>query len=149
MGNDVILDKLDRYKSNGEAIRYIVSTDTFEEEDVTVDSTAEERRDAADMVKLNRLRLTDPIAYERLREEEQEGLLYQREPSRPNNTARARCSKPMQERACHRRRFRCSKLKQHRACHQLWESRMPCRTGPQTGLPMDQACLSQLCTSPW
>lgn len=76
VGKDVILDKLIRYKSNGEAIRYIVSTDTFEEEDVTVDLTAEERRDAADMVKLNRLRLTDPIAYERLREEEQR-LLYQ------------------------------------------------------------------------
>ncbi|POR34753.1 Protein CHROMATIN REMODELING 20 [Tolypocladium paradoxum] len=75
-GKDVILDKLINYKNNGEAIRYIVSTDTFEEEDLTVNLTAEERRDAEDMVKLNRLRVTDPKEYERQREEEQK-LLYQ------------------------------------------------------------------------
>ncbi|KFA68766.1 hypothetical protein S40285_01191 [Stachybotrys chlorohalonatus IBT 40285] len=65
MGKDRILDKLISYKDNGEAILSIVSTDTFEEEDVTIDLTQEERQEAANMVSLNRLRLVDPAEYER------------------------------------------------------------------------------------
>lgn len=78
MGKDRVLDKLIGYKDKGEAIRYIVSADTFEEEDPDVDLTAEERRDAEDMVKLNRLRLTDPEEYERKRDEEQRRDLQER-----------------------------------------------------------------------
>lgn len=78
IGKDRVLDKLISYKSNGEAIRSIVSTDTFEEEDPDVDLTAEERRDAEDMVKLNRLRMTDPEEYERQRGEEHRRLLMER-----------------------------------------------------------------------
>ncbi|KAM4060176.1 type III restriction enzyme, res subunit [Hirsutella rhossiliensis] len=78
VGKDRILDRLIKYKNSGEAIRSIVSTDTFEEEDPDVDLTAEERRDAEDMVRLNRLRATDPEEYERKREEESRRLLKER-----------------------------------------------------------------------
>lgn len=78
VGKDRILDRLIKHGNNGEAIRFIVSTDTFEQEDPDVDLTAEERRDAEDMVKLNRLRTTDPEEYERKREEEHRRLLQER-----------------------------------------------------------------------
>ncbi|PHH66121.1 hypothetical protein CDD81_184 [Ophiocordyceps australis] len=70
VGRDHILDKLIKFKSNGEAIRWIVSTDTFEEEDPTDKLTAEERRDAEELAKLNRLRLVDPAEYGRRLEED-------------------------------------------------------------------------------
>ncbi|KYK60081.1 chromatin-remodeling complex ATPase chain isw-1 [Drechmeria coniospora] len=62
-GKDRILDKLIDHDSDGATIRYIVSTDAFEEEDPTVNLTAEEQRETEDMVKLNRLRFADPDAY--------------------------------------------------------------------------------------
>ena len=72
VGKDVILDKLISYKSDGDKapIRFIVSTDTFEEEDPTNNLTAEELQEVDRMVKMNRLRLTDPKEYERLQEEQ-------------------------------------------------------------------------------
>ncbi|UNI14179.1 hypothetical protein JDV02_000836 [Purpureocillium takamizusanense] len=72
IGKDAILDKLISYTSNRERapIRFIVSTDTFEEEDPTNNLTAEELREVDQMVKMNRLRVTDPKEYERLQEEQ-------------------------------------------------------------------------------
>ncbi|PHH71170.1 hypothetical protein CDD83_5261 [Cordyceps sp. RAO-2017] len=82
VGKDRILDKLIGYKDRA-VIRSIVSTDTFEEEDGTEELTAEERQHAEDMVKMNRLRLTDPAEYERQREEEAQRLLTERVSSIP------------------------------------------------------------------
>ncbi|CAM1505355.1 Fc.00g109920.m01.CDS01 [Cosmosporella sp. VM-42] len=63
LGKDQILDKLIRYKKDGEAIRSIVSTDTFEEEDLDAKLTIDERREVDEEVRQNRLRATDPQEY--------------------------------------------------------------------------------------
>ena len=70
VGKDAILDKLVAFSGAEGAIRFIVSTDTFEEEDPTADLTAEDRKEASAMAKRNRLRATDPPAYQKLLEEE-------------------------------------------------------------------------------
>ncbi|KAF4457560.1 hypothetical protein F53441_610 [Fusarium austroafricanum] len=64
-GKDHILDKLIDHRKNGEAIRSIVTTDTFEEEDLGAALTEEENKQVAEMIKLNHLRATDPDEYER------------------------------------------------------------------------------------
>ncbi|KAI9166737.1 Protein CHROMATIN REMODELING 20 [Paramyrothecium foliicola] len=69
-GKDKILDALVGH-TNPEVIRSIVSTDTFEEEDVNVVLTTEERKEAETLVNMNRLRVTDPEEYKRLKEKEQ------------------------------------------------------------------------------
>ncbi|PHH72785.1 hypothetical protein CDD80_4259 [Ophiocordyceps camponoti-rufipedis] len=71
VGKDSILDALIGHKPNGEAIRRIVSTDTFEEEDPDDGLTAQEQRQAEDEAKMNHLRLTDPAEFERLRIQQQ------------------------------------------------------------------------------
>ncbi|KAH6888562.1 hypothetical protein B0T10DRAFT_573335 [Thelonectria olida] len=63
LGKDHVLDKLIQYKKDSQSIRYIISTDTFEEEDPDVTLTEVERRDVDSMVELNRLRLKDPAAF--------------------------------------------------------------------------------------
>ncbi|RCI11269.1 hypothetical protein L249_7226 [Ophiocordyceps polyrhachis-furcata BCC 54312] len=69
VGKDSILDALILHKSNGEAIRWIMSTDTFEEEDPEEGLTAQEQRHAEDMAKMNHLRLSNPDEFERLKRE--------------------------------------------------------------------------------
>jgi SNF2 family DNA or RNA helicase len=69
IGKDRILDCLVT-PPTGEGITKIVSTDTFEEEDINLNLTAEERREAEDLVRMNRLRLTDPAEYERMKEQQ-------------------------------------------------------------------------------
>lgn len=66
---DAVLEKLTA-GDVGEDIRYIVSAETFEEEENVV-LTAEEEKEARNLVNMNRLRLTDPEQYERLRGVEQ------------------------------------------------------------------------------
>jgi superfamily II DNA or RNA helicase len=68
-GKDVVLDKL-ICCGKGDKIASIVSTDTFEEEDENWRLTAEERKEAENMVERNRLRISDPQAYERIMERE-------------------------------------------------------------------------------
>jgi SNF2 family DNA or RNA helicase len=68
LGKDLILDKLIRLKENGEAIRSIVTTDTFEEEDLGATLTEEENKQVAEMIKLNHLRATNPEEYIRTRD---------------------------------------------------------------------------------
>lgn len=71
-GKDRILDRLIELPRGpgGVAITKIVSTDTFEEEDVNTNLTAEERRQAESLVLMNRLRQTDPEEYERRKAQE-------------------------------------------------------------------------------
>ncbi|KFH49000.1 DNA repair protein-like protein [Hapsidospora chrysogenum ATCC 11550] len=69
IGKDRILDCLVT-PPTGEGITKIVSTDTFEEEDVNLNLTAEERREAEGLVRMNRLRLTDPAEYEKMKEQQ-------------------------------------------------------------------------------
>ncbi|KAF4461178.1 DNA repair rhp54 [Fusarium albosuccineum] len=84
LGKDRILDKLIGLKKNGEAIRSIISTDTFEEEDPTATLTAEELKEIEDLVKL---RSTNPEEYQRtawqVDSKQQEELLAQHGPFRP------------------------------------------------------------------
>ncbi|KAJ6446528.1 chromatin-remodeling complex ATPase chain isw-1 [Purpureocillium lavendulum] len=80
VGKDVVLDKLISYKPRGAAIRFIVSTDTFEEEDPTGDLTPEELQEVGKSVKRNLLRATDPEGYERLLEEERQAEALRRLP---------------------------------------------------------------------
>jgi SNF2 family DNA or RNA helicase len=68
LGKDLILDKLIRLKGNGDAIRSIVTTDTFEEEDLGATLTEEENKQVAEMIKLNHLRATNPEEYIRTRD---------------------------------------------------------------------------------
>lgn len=63
-GKDHILDKLIAWRSHGEAVRSIISTDTFEEEDPDVELTAEERKEVDAMIQMNQL-ISDPIAYQK------------------------------------------------------------------------------------
>lgn len=67
-GKDHILDSLISYRYEGhpdqQLITDIVPTDTFDEEDPTHTLTEGEKQEAARMVSLNRLRLTDPGKFE-------------------------------------------------------------------------------------
>ncbi|SCB65225.1 unnamed protein product [Fusarium graminearum] len=65
LGKDPILDKLIKLRENGEAIRSIVSTDTFEEEDLNATLTEEENKAVTKMIELNRLRVSNPEEYAR------------------------------------------------------------------------------------
>ncbi|KAJ4141406.1 hypothetical protein NW768_000617 [Fusarium equiseti] len=77
VGKDQILDKLIKLRENGEAIRSIVSTDTFEEEDVSATLTEEEKREVEEMIKLSQLRVSHPEEYARLRNREDAALMEQ------------------------------------------------------------------------
>ncbi|KAM0221754.1 hypothetical protein ACHAPA_001047 [Fusarium lateritium] len=68
LGKDLILDKLISLKENGEAIRSIITTDTFEEEDLGATLTEEENKQVAEMIKLNYLRATNPEEYIKTRD---------------------------------------------------------------------------------
>ncbi|KAK7430085.1 hypothetical protein QQZ08_003476 [Neonectria magnoliae] len=68
LGKDRILDKLIRYKKDGEAIRSILSTDTFEEEDMDAKLSADELRDVKSMIEMNHLMFTDPDGYQRAKQ---------------------------------------------------------------------------------
>ncbi|KAF5690038.1 DNA repair rhp54 [Fusarium circinatum] len=63
LGKDRILDKLINHRKNGESIRSIVTTDTFEEEDLGAALTEDEKKQVAQMIELNRLRETNPEEY--------------------------------------------------------------------------------------
>ncbi|KAH8737916.1 P-loop containing nucleoside triphosphate hydrolase protein [Ilyonectria robusta] len=65
LGKDGILDALIKYKKNGEAVRSILSTDTFEEEDVDAKLSVDELRDVREMVKLNGLRSSNPEEFQK------------------------------------------------------------------------------------
>lgn len=67
MGKDQILDKLINLRENGEAIRSIVSTDTFEEEDLSATLTEEENKEVAKMIEMSQLRVSNPEEYARVR----------------------------------------------------------------------------------
>lgn len=64
LGKDGVLDAMIRHQG-GKAIRSIVTTDTFEEEDPNVNLTADEQVEVQNMISLNRLRVSDPEEYER------------------------------------------------------------------------------------
>ena len=70
LGKDTILDQLIQGSNQGDKIKYIMSTDTFEEEDQTVDLTVEERKEADTLVSQNRLRLMDARKHDRLKRRE-------------------------------------------------------------------------------
>ncbi|KAF4968237.1 hypothetical protein FSARC_4328 [Fusarium sarcochroum] len=67
-GRDPILDKLIGLRENGEAIRSIVTTETFEEEDADAKLTAEEDKEVDEWIKMNHLRLNNPEEYSRTRD---------------------------------------------------------------------------------
>ncbi|RGP63723.1 DNA repair rhp54 [Fusarium longipes] len=67
IGKDHILDKLIKIRENGEAIRSIVSTDTFEEEDLNATLTEEEKKEVAKMIEMSQLRVSNPEEYARIR----------------------------------------------------------------------------------
>lgn len=71
LGRDKILDKLIEQSGTSGAIRQILSTDTYEEEDPTNELTAEERRDAQELHDMERLKQTDPDKYKNMWEERQ------------------------------------------------------------------------------
>ncbi|KAF5000683.1 hypothetical protein FGRMN_1616 [Fusarium graminum] len=68
LGKDQILDKLIMLKKDGEAIRSIVTTDTFEEEDLGATLTEEENKQVAEMIRLNSLRVSNPEEYARTKD---------------------------------------------------------------------------------
>ncbi|EMT64006.1 Helicase ARIP4 [Fusarium odoratissimum] len=68
LGKDRILDKLINHRENGESIRSIVTTDTFEEEDLGAALTEDEKKQVAQMIELNRLRETNPEEYLRAKD---------------------------------------------------------------------------------
>lgn len=70
IGKDRILDRLVEHMPGGSRITKIVSTDTFEEEDVNTNLTPEEHREAENLVRMNRLRRTDPAEYERMKDQQ-------------------------------------------------------------------------------
>ncbi|EFY93369.1 SNF2 family helicase/ATPase [Metarhizium acridum CQMa 102] len=72
LGRDSILDRLIAYGTENDAIRKIMSTETFEEEDVKAPLSAEEQKEANDMAALNALRMTDPEEYRRRQREMEE-----------------------------------------------------------------------------
>ncbi|KAL3589181.1 hypothetical protein FPOAC2_11342 [Fusarium poae] len=67
LGKDLILDKLIKHRENGEAIRSIVSTDTFEEEDLSATLTEEDNQAVTKLIELNQLRFSNPQEYARAR----------------------------------------------------------------------------------
>ncbi|KAF4338608.1 DNA repair rhp54 [Fusarium beomiforme] len=68
LGKDKILDQLIKHRENGEGIRSIVTTDTFEEEDLGAALTEDEKKQVAEMIRLNHLRVTNPEEYLRARD---------------------------------------------------------------------------------
>jgi SNF2 family DNA or RNA helicase len=68
LGKDKILDKLIMHRKNGEGIRSIVTTDTFEEEDLGAALTEDEKKQVAEMIELNHLRETNPEEYLRAKD---------------------------------------------------------------------------------
>lgn len=76
-GKDAILDKLIAFSNDQDAIRKIMSTDTFEEEDTKAPLSAEEQKEANDMAALNSLRLTNPGEYRRKQRELEEKEMLQ------------------------------------------------------------------------
>jgi SNF2 family DNA or RNA helicase len=66
VGRDRVLDKLIEHSKTSGVIRQIVSTDTFEEEDITNELTADERKDAQELHDLERLKYTDPNKYRQM-----------------------------------------------------------------------------------
>ncbi|KAI1021539.1 hypothetical protein LB505_000093 [Fusarium chuoi] len=68
LGRDRILDGLINHRKNGESIRSIVTTDTFEEEDLGAALTEDEKKQVAQMIELNRLRETNPEEYLRAKD---------------------------------------------------------------------------------
>ncbi|KAM0253882.1 hypothetical protein ACHAQJ_007114 [Trichoderma viride] len=85
VGRDRILDKLIEHSRTSEVIRRIVSTDTFEEEDLTNELTPEERKSAQEMHDLERLKNSDPEKYRQMRAQNQreEQILAMAEAARP------------------------------------------------------------------
>ncbi|KAM0459478.1 hypothetical protein ACHAPV_005666 [Trichoderma viride] len=71
LGQDTILDKLIELSKENGAIRKILSTDTYEEEDPANELTAEEKKDAQELHDMERLKQTDPEKYRRMYEEKQ------------------------------------------------------------------------------
>ncbi|KAM0515209.1 hypothetical protein ACHAPE_006165 [Trichoderma viride] len=71
LGQDTILDKLIELSKDDGAIRKILSTDTYEEEDPANELTAEEKRDAQELHDMERLKQTDPEKYWRMYAEKQ------------------------------------------------------------------------------
>ncbi|KAF5130100.1 Protein CHROMATIN REMODELING 20 [Metarhizium anisopliae] len=69
---DSILDRLIAYGTQDDAIRKIMSTETFEEEDAKAPLSAEEQKEANDMAALNGLRMKDPEEYKRRQREMEE-----------------------------------------------------------------------------
>ncbi|KAF7537183.1 hypothetical protein G7Z17_g12896 [Cylindrodendrum hubeiense] len=70
LGKDHILDTLINYKKDGEAIRSILSTDTFEEEEDPKFSV-DELKDVREMIKLNGLR-SNPEEFQRVKTRQEE-----------------------------------------------------------------------------
>ncbi|EHK16687.1 uncharacterized protein TRIVIDRAFT_112213, partial [Trichoderma virens Gv29-8] len=70
-GRDRILDKLIEHSQPCGAIREIISTDTFEEEDPTNELTEAERKDAQELHDLQRIRYTDPERYRMMLDQKQ------------------------------------------------------------------------------
>ncbi|EHK41190.1 hypothetical protein TRIATDRAFT_321436 [Trichoderma atroviride IMI 206040] len=71
LGQDTILDKLIELSKDNGAIRKILSTDTYEEEDPANELTAEEKKDAQELHDMERLKQTDPEKYRKMYEEKQ------------------------------------------------------------------------------
>lgn len=69
LGQDTILDKLIELSKDSGAIRKILSTDTYEEEDPANELTAEEKKDAQELHDMERLKQTNPEKYRRMYEE--------------------------------------------------------------------------------
>jgi hypothetical protein len=66
LGKDEVLDCV--IKDYNDIVRSIMSTDAFEEEDHTAALTADELKETDQLVHMNRLRTTDPAAYQRAME---------------------------------------------------------------------------------
>ncbi|KAK5990082.1 Protein CHROMATIN REMODELING 20 [Cladobotryum mycophilum] len=81
LNRDRTLDKLIKHNSNGEAIRQILSTDTFEEEDASSRVTPEMNQQIEELMKLESIRRKDPERYGRLQAQKQMAELM------PHNTS--------------------------------------------------------------
>ncbi|KAF4984687.1 hypothetical protein FZEAL_172 [Fusarium zealandicum] len=79
IGKDVVLDQLIGLRKGGDAIRSIVSTDTFKEEDFGAQLTAEDTEEVNRMVEGHKILVRDPVEYKKNRsladEREQARLL--------------------------------------------------------------------------
>lgn len=66
LNQDIILNKLIGYKPNGEVIKQILSTDTFEEEDANSKVTPEMDAQIEELMRMENIRRNDPERYERM-----------------------------------------------------------------------------------